>query len=242
MLALPCRPELREVDAFAVATGRGRLPDCGSALRRCGTCVAAEKPLIGISALTRFRRCLAGLSGVANCDLDRCLARRRICRVVRDGRVMQNDGRNTGGPSDAMAPVKGRPTPIEGPRRRSGAGILAETTFVYRRWSGDISPVDFHASGNAARIAEPPSPPFPEHGDACNDPVQNATFRRHMRFGALCARFPMRSSASEMLNCALRMRNDLQQENAEFRTSMLNADLSAEHGSSAFSALPFQMS
>jgi tRNA threonylcarbamoyladenosine biosynthesis protein TsaB len=149
--------ELREVDAFAVATGPGSFTGLRIGIATMqGLAFAAEKPLIGISALT-------ALSAVAS----PAFLGSRIATWIDAWRgdvyaAMYEDGRVAAEPVvanpanllDALAPCKDA-YGDQGPAVLAANDILfiGDGAATYRE-------MILTRLGNAARIAEPTSPPL----------------------------------------------------------------------------------
>jgi len=150
--------ELRDVDAFAVATGPGSFTGLRIGIATMqGLAFAAEKPLIGISALT-------ALSAVAS----PAFLGSRIATWIDAWRgdvyaAMYEDGRVAAEPVvahpadllEAMAPRKGAPYGDQGPAVLAANDILfiGDGAATYRE-------MILTRLGNAARLAEPASPPL----------------------------------------------------------------------------------
>jgi len=148
--------ELRDVDAFAVATGPGSFTGLRIGIATMqGLAFAAEKPLIGISALT-------ALSAVAS----PAFLGSRIATWIDAWRgdvyaALYEDGRVAAEPVvanpadllDALARRKGAPYGDQGPAVLAANDILfiGDGAATYRE-------MILTRLGNAARIAEPASP------------------------------------------------------------------------------------
>jgi tRNA threonylcarbamoyladenosine biosynthesis protein TsaB len=149
--------ELREVDAFAVATGPGSFTGLRIGIATMqGLAFAAEKPLIGVSALT-------ALSAVAS----PAFLGSRIATWIDAWRgdvyaALYEDGRVAAEPVvanpadllDAMAPRKGAPYTDQAP------AVLANDILFIGDGAATYRETILTRLGNAARIAEPASPPL----------------------------------------------------------------------------------
>jgi tRNA threonylcarbamoyladenosine biosynthesis protein TsaB len=148
--------ELREIDAFAVATGPGSFTGLRIGIATMqGLAFAEEKPLIGLSALT-------ALSAIAS----PAFLGSRIATWVDAWRgdvyaALYEDGRAAGEPVvaspenllDALAPRKGAPYADQKPAVRVANDILfiGDGAETYRE-------MILARLGHAARIADPVSP------------------------------------------------------------------------------------
>ncbi len=157
--------ELREVDAFAVATGPGSFTGLRIGIATMqGFAFAAEKPLIGISALT-------ALSAVAS----PAFLGSRIATWIDAWRgdvyaALYEDGREAGEPVvanpadllDALAPRKGAPYTGKGaPYTDQAPAVLAANDVLFiGDGAATYREMILARLGDAARIAEPASPPL----------------------------------------------------------------------------------
>ena len=149
--------ERREVDAFAVATGPGSFTGLRIGIATMqGLAFAAEKPLIGISALT-------ALSAVAS----PAFLGSRIATWIDAWRgdvyaALYEDGRVAAEPMvanpadllEALAPRKGAPYTEKAP------AVPANDILFIGDGAATYREMILTRLGNAARIAEPASPPL----------------------------------------------------------------------------------
>ena len=149
--------ELRDVDAFAVATGPGSFTGLRIGIATMqGLAFAAEKPLIGISALT-------ALSAVAS----PAFLGSRIATWIDAWRgdvyaALYEDGRVAAAPVvanpadllDGLAPRKGAPYTDQAP------AVLANDILFIGDGAATYREMILTRLGIAARIAEPASPPL----------------------------------------------------------------------------------
>ena len=154
--------ELREVDAFAVATGPGSFTGLRIGIATMqGLAFAAEKPLIGISALT-------ALSAVAS----PAFLGSRIATWIDAWRgdvyaALYEDGRVAAEPVvahpadllDALAPRKEAPYTKGAPYGDRGPAVLAANDILFiGDGAATYREMILTRLGTAARIAEPASP------------------------------------------------------------------------------------